>query len=48
MQLFIALSTEKTNTSIRSKGFQININTLSGGVNFKLLQKDLPRECRIH
>lgn len=48
MQLFITLSTEKNNTSTRSKGFQININTLSGGVSFKLLEKDLSCECRTH
>lgn len=48
MQLFIALSTEKKNTSIRANGFQINIRMLSGGVSFILLQKDLSHECRTH
>lgn len=48
MQLFIALSTEISNTSIRPKGFHVNINTLSGGVSFESLQKDLSHECRTH
>lgn len=33
---------------MRSKGFQINISTLSAGVSFKLLQKDVSHEFRSH